>query len=183
MKNPPYDCRALGDNELIRGDYMDLIGKVARCSRGNLGLITGRDILPWGASWIGIPLNRPGKWSARSPVIIASSLQEYIDSAVPARTYTFRRTQTVVVHMAAEGDDYEGEGIVWDSPNAQRDAALVWCDQAFMDQDQDYCEEFMEAETTRWKLVDSLRRPRVRVRCAKCGKPWIAGHEEGICRG
>jgi len=52
----------------------DLIGQVARCSQGTLGLITHRKELPWGMSWVGIKLEPPfGPWASRSPTLVAWS--------------------------------------------------------------------------------------------------------------
>ena len=34
----------------------DLVGRVGRCSKGKLGLITHWKMLPWGLSWVGISL-------------------------------------------------------------------------------------------------------------------------------
>ncbi len=146
---------------------MNLIGRVCSCSKGEVGLVTGRDILPWGRSWIGIPLNRTGKWASRTPVVIAYSLPEYLRHA-PVKTYTFQRTQTVEIRMLGEGDDFEGEPIHWDSPEAQRDAALEWANQCFLDED--YCEEHMEAETTEWELVGP--KPPPAWVCWRCAGPW-----------
>ena len=69
--------------------------------------------------------------------------------------FTFRRTQTVTVYMADEGEDFEGEPIHYDEPDGQREAALEWCHQAFLDED--YCEEFMEADVSPWEEVDNDR--------------------------
>ncbi len=130
-------------------NHASLVGKVARCSKGEIGLITGRSILPFKTFWIGIPLNRPGEWSARAPVIVANSLQEYLTDAVPAHTYIFTRTQTVKIRMSGDGDEYEGEAVEWANPQAQLEAAFEWAEQTFMDED--YCEDFMEVETTDWE--------------------------------
>lgn len=137
-------------------EHADLIGKIARCSKGDLALITGRSTLPLKnrTSWIGIPLNHPGKWSARNPVIVANTLLEYLAACVKVHTYIFARTQIVKVSMAADGEEYEGEPVEWANLEAQRDGAREWAEQTFMDED--YCEDFMEVETTDWKLQDPL---------------------------
>ncbi len=55
-----------------------LVGKVCRCSRGELGLVTGRKRLPWGTAWVGVPLNRTGLWSSGDPKVVAENLDEYL---------------------------------------------------------------------------------------------------------
>lgn len=45
----------------------DWIGKVALCSKGTLGLITHRKVLPWGESWVGISLHDGSPWASRHP--------------------------------------------------------------------------------------------------------------------
>lgn len=55
----------------------DLIGRVGICSHGRIGIITGRAVLPWGDSWVGIGID--GKdWASRNPIVIAKSVEEYI---------------------------------------------------------------------------------------------------------
>lgn len=65
--------------------------------------------------------------------------------------YTFRRTQTVTVCMADEGEPFECEPVHWDSPTAQLESAKEYRDQAFLDEE--YCEDFMDSETTPWEQV------------------------------
>jgi hypothetical protein len=43
------------------------IGRVARCSKGRLGLITGRKQLAWGLSYVGIGLDDGTMWASRDP--------------------------------------------------------------------------------------------------------------------
>lgn len=68
--------------------------------------------------------------------------------------YVFRRTQTVTVRMAEEGEieDFDGEPVHWDTPTAQLESAREWRDQAFPNDD--YCEDFMEAETSDWEQLE-----------------------------
>ncbi len=63
----------------------DFVGKVCRCSRGELGLVTGRKRLPWGTSWVGIPLKRTGMWSSRNPRVIAEDLDAFLLKIVHAK--------------------------------------------------------------------------------------------------
>ena len=54
-----------------------LVGKVAICSKGRIGVITGRATLPWGESWVGVGFD--GKqWASRSPSVIADNVNDYI---------------------------------------------------------------------------------------------------------
>ena len=55
-----------------------MIGIVAKCSRGEVGLITGQKVLPWGLSWVGIPLNRTGRWASQKPLVLAYCLPQYL---------------------------------------------------------------------------------------------------------
>lgn len=55
----------------------ELIGKVAMCDRGVVGVITGRKKLDWGESWIGERIEDGGKWYSKNPAILADSLEEY----------------------------------------------------------------------------------------------------------
>lgn len=47
-----------------------MIGAVGECSKGRLGLITGRKTLPWGESWVGIGLDDGSPWASRTPRIL-----------------------------------------------------------------------------------------------------------------
>ena len=67
-------------------------------------------------------------------------------------TYTFKRTQTVTIRMCDEGEEWEGEPVHYTDDYTQKDAALEWAHQTFLDED--YCEDFMEAETSEWELVN-----------------------------
>jgi hypothetical protein len=55
----------------------DLLGKVAMCSQGKVGIITGQKALPWGLSYIGIALDGTD-WASRQPRILASTVKEYL---------------------------------------------------------------------------------------------------------
>ena len=63
------------------------------------------------------------------------------------KVFKYTRTQTVSVQMADEGEDFEGEPVHWD-PGAQEESAELYRDQAFFDED--YCEDFMDAESSLW---------------------------------
>jgi len=65
--------------------------------------------------------------------------------------FTFRRTQTVTVNLLEEGELWEGDGEPVTYPEGQEAAALEWAQQAFLNED--YCEEFMDAETSEWELI------------------------------
>lgn len=55
----------------------NMIGKVGICSHGRIGVITGREVLPWGDSWVGIGID--GKeWASRHPIIVANSIEDYM---------------------------------------------------------------------------------------------------------
>ena len=64
-----------GIQEEIEKD--ELIGKIAMCSKGVVGVITGRKKLDWGEAWIGERLEDSGNWSSKNPAILADSLEEY----------------------------------------------------------------------------------------------------------
>jgi len=65
-------------------DYeASFIGKVAVCSKGRPGLITGRKELPWGLSWVGIALDDGTAWASRSPTLMSEEqVQALADSKV-----------------------------------------------------------------------------------------------------
>jgi hypothetical protein len=49
-----------------------LVGRVARCSKGYLGVITGYAHLPWGWSYTGYRVDSPMlKWATREPHILS----------------------------------------------------------------------------------------------------------------
>ncbi len=54
-----------------------MIGTIAVCSKGKLGIVTARRELPWGLSWTGVALDGSGLWSSRDPELIASSALRY----------------------------------------------------------------------------------------------------------
>lgn len=65
----------------------DLRGKVAVCSKGRPGLITGAKLMPWGPSWVGVGLDDGHgptitrvrvAWASRSPFVIADSLDDWL---------------------------------------------------------------------------------------------------------
>ncbi len=63
----------------VEGWRMAFIGSVALCSKGRPGLITGRKILPWGESWVGIALdNGNWRWASRNPRVIAADLDTWL---------------------------------------------------------------------------------------------------------
>lgn len=58
----------------------DLTGCVARCSGGQLGVVTGRKVLPWGLSWVGVAFERGAPmWASRNPDVLASSVKAWSD--------------------------------------------------------------------------------------------------------
>jgi hypothetical protein len=48
----------------------NIVGLIGVCSRGRLGLITGRKVLPWGESWVGMGLDDGSDWASREPAIL-----------------------------------------------------------------------------------------------------------------
>lgn len=55
----------------------NLIGKVATCGKGIIGVINGKKTLAWGESWVGERLDDGGLWASSKPKIIANSIDEY----------------------------------------------------------------------------------------------------------
>lgn len=67
-----------------------LRGKVALCSKGRVGLITGYKRLPWGWSYTGVllwALEGEGEptWAARDPKVVAESYGEWLDGYLEAQ--------------------------------------------------------------------------------------------------
>jgi hypothetical protein len=54
----------------LRDPNEALTGCVAVCSRGRVGLITGKKELPWGLSWVGIGLDDGTEWASRNPRLL-----------------------------------------------------------------------------------------------------------------
>lgn len=83
----------------------DLVGKVAVCSRGIAGVITGRKELPWGESWVGKKINNGEPWASRKPTVIADSLDEYMaDEEKQRRVSELRQTHKELSQLNAELD-------------------------------------------------------------------------------
>jgi hypothetical protein len=57
----------------------NLIGKVAICSVGRPGIITGRKTFDFGLAWVGLGLDGKGTWASTKPCIVAESGQEFRD--------------------------------------------------------------------------------------------------------
>jgi hypothetical protein len=57
----------------------DMVGRLALCSKGRLGIITGRKDLAWGLSWVGIGTDGT-EWASRDPKIVCA-----VDSALMSR--------------------------------------------------------------------------------------------------
>jgi hypothetical protein len=56
-----------------------MLGQVCKCSKGRLGVVLGRKIMPWGSSWIGVGLDGGGLWASRNPVVVADTLFSYME--------------------------------------------------------------------------------------------------------
>ena len=72
-----------------------LVGKIAKCGRGRLGLILDRKTgqYPTGTEetyWTGIGLDGEGYWTAREPTVVFESLQDYILSVVQRSSWNGR---------------------------------------------------------------------------------------------
>jgi hypothetical protein len=67
-------------------------------------------------------------------------------------TYTYTTTITVKVHMANEGEDFEGEPVHWDTPTAQEESAREYAEQA-MPLTETYEEDFVEIDAPPLSLV------------------------------
>jgi len=50
-----------------------LIGIPCWCSKGRPGLVTGREMLPWGWSYVGVGLDGKGPWASRKPEPLTKS--------------------------------------------------------------------------------------------------------------
>ncbi len=59
----------------------DLLGKIAICSQGEVGLITGMKELSWGLSYVGVNVNDGTLWASRNPKVIAETLHDYLKGA------------------------------------------------------------------------------------------------------
>ena len=66
-------------------------------------------------------------------------------------TYKFKRTQTVTVRMADEGEDFEGEPVRWPSLAFQKASAEEYRDSSGLDED--FSEDFIDVDTTPWEEV------------------------------
>lgn len=53
-------------------DEIEMVGRMAVCSRGRVGVIRGRKALPWGESWVGVGLDGT-EWASRSPTLICGA--------------------------------------------------------------------------------------------------------------
>lgn len=56
------------------------IGKVAKCGKGRIAVITGKDYTAWSPDekvWIGVGLDGVS-WSSKKPEIISDSIIEYL---------------------------------------------------------------------------------------------------------
>ena len=60
------------------------IGKIAVCSIGYIGVITGQKELPWGLAWIGHNPFNGHQWSSRNPVILNDDTAEWISRGITA---------------------------------------------------------------------------------------------------
>ena len=49
-------------------ENINMRGTICWCSIHRPGLITGREKLPWGMSWVGVGLDGKGPWASRHPV-------------------------------------------------------------------------------------------------------------------
>lgn len=63
-----------------------MIGLVARCSSGRIGVVTGRKELPWGLSWVGIGLDDGTRWASRKPTILTAEELRQLGEAAPEHT-------------------------------------------------------------------------------------------------
>ncbi len=65
---------------IAEGFHQLQFGRVALCSKGRVGVITGRKKLPWGWSYIGIGINRDEdwRWAARRPWVVAENLNDFL---------------------------------------------------------------------------------------------------------
>ena len=50
-----------------------LLGKLAICSKGRIGIILGRKELPWGLSWVGKGIDG-SDWASRDPVMLENMI-------------------------------------------------------------------------------------------------------------
>jgi hypothetical protein len=87
----------------------NIIGKVAICSIGYIGLIQDRIEMPWGASYVGIKLSDGSSWASRKPYVISNSVQDYAKhkdsmnwSAIETDWYEFMKEQNPDPHRRIE---------------------------------------------------------------------------------
>jgi hypothetical protein len=65
-------------DQKVSAEARTWVGAVGRCGKGRPGLITGREELPWGLSWVGIGLDDGSRWASRQPTIIAPSFADWL---------------------------------------------------------------------------------------------------------
>ena len=56
-----------------------MVGKVARCQKGVLGVISGKKKSKGQQVWIGVSFDG-GAWQSQDPVVVAESLEDYLAS-------------------------------------------------------------------------------------------------------
>lgn len=59
-----------GRTFIVIDEDKSLIGKIGICSNGIKGKITGRKMLPWGLSWVGVTVDTGAPWASRNPTIV-----------------------------------------------------------------------------------------------------------------
>jgi hypothetical protein len=72
--------------------------------------------------------------------------------------YTYRTTITVTVDMADEGEEFEGEPVHWDTPQAQQESAQEYAEQA-MPLHETFGEDFVQVDAPDLAFVKSWRTP------------------------
>lgn len=61
--------QADGSTEPVMPHEAIAIGRWGVCSQGRIGHIEGKEILPWGESWVGTGLDGT-PWASRNPTVI-----------------------------------------------------------------------------------------------------------------
>ena len=61
------------------------VGRLAVCSIGYIGRISGRANKPWGEAWVGSGIVTGQPWSSRNPVVLSEQDEAFVNALAAAR--------------------------------------------------------------------------------------------------